>query len=144
MRGAVGGRAAARVPDLFTALFLLWRFWLGVGIGGDYPLSAVISSEYASTRLRGPMISAVARAIPPPICKAGELSLRGMTTSSFEAPTRISVWVFEAFIFALLCEFCKIGGSGLNLSLCHTILPYRINLQGGLTKHRVRWIRAWR
>lgn len=45
--------------DLFTALFLLWRFWLGVGIGGDYPLSAVISSEYASTRLRGPMIAAV-------------------------------------------------------------------------------------
>jgi len=45
--------------DLFTALFLLWRFWLGVGIGGDYPLSAVISSEYASTKLRGPMLCAV-------------------------------------------------------------------------------------
>jgi PHS family inorganic phosphate transporter-like MFS transporter len=44
--------------NLFTALFLLWRFWLGVGIGGEYPLSAVISSEYASTKLRGPMIVA--------------------------------------------------------------------------------------
>jgi PHS family inorganic phosphate transporter-like MFS transporter len=51
--------AAWGSQDLFTALFLLWRFWLGVGIGGDYPLSAVISSEYASTKLRGPMMSAV-------------------------------------------------------------------------------------
>lgn len=32
---------------------------MGVGIGGDYPLSAIISSEYASTKLRGPMVAAV-------------------------------------------------------------------------------------
>jgi PHS family inorganic phosphate transporter-like MFS transporter len=32
---------------------------MGVGIGGDYPLSAVISSEFASTRTRGRLMTAV-------------------------------------------------------------------------------------
>ena len=32
---------------------------MGVGIGGDYPLSAVISSEFASTKIRGRMMTAV-------------------------------------------------------------------------------------
>jgi len=32
---------------------------MGVGIGGDYPLSAVISSEFAGTRMRGRMMTAV-------------------------------------------------------------------------------------
>ncbi|KAH7440661.1 hypothetical protein KP509_03G004100 [Ceratopteris richardii] len=36
-----------------------FRFWLGVGIGGDYPLSAIIMSEYANTRTRGGFIAAV-------------------------------------------------------------------------------------
>lgn len=37
----------------------LWRFIMGVGIGGDYPLSAVITSEFASTRSRGRLMTAV-------------------------------------------------------------------------------------
>ena len=32
---------------------------MGVGIGGDYPLSAVISSEFSSTRIRGRIMTAV-------------------------------------------------------------------------------------
>lgn len=32
---------------------------MGVGIGGDYPLSAVISSEFASTHIRGRLMTAV-------------------------------------------------------------------------------------
>jgi len=32
---------------------------MGVGIGGDYPLSAVISSEFAATKIRGRMMTAV-------------------------------------------------------------------------------------
>ncbi|KAK7035373.1 hypothetical protein VNI00_011904 [Paramarasmius palmivorus] len=49
-------------------VLVVWRFlstltipllWVGVGIGGDYPLSAVISSEFASTRIRGRMMNAV-------------------------------------------------------------------------------------
>ncbi|CAN4120524.1 unnamed protein product [Withania somnifera] len=34
-------------------------FWLGFGIGGDYPLSATIMSEYANKKTRGAFIAAV-------------------------------------------------------------------------------------
>lgn len=42
---------------VYTLCF--FRFWLGFGIGGDYPLSAVIMSEYASQKTRGGFIAAV-------------------------------------------------------------------------------------
>lgn len=32
---------------------------MGLGIGGDYPLSATITSEFAATRIRGRMMTAV-------------------------------------------------------------------------------------
>jgi PHS family inorganic phosphate transporter-like MFS transporter len=38
---------------------VVWRFIAGIGIGGDYPLSAVISSEFAATKIRGRMMTAV-------------------------------------------------------------------------------------
>ncbi|KUJ23969.1 MFS general substrate transporter [Mollisia scopiformis] len=38
---------------------LVWRFVLGIGIGADYPLSAVICSEFAPTRMRGKMLTLV-------------------------------------------------------------------------------------
>ncbi|ORX97491.1 phosphate transporter [Basidiobolus meristosporus CBS 931.73] len=41
------------------AILGFWRFILGIGIGGDYPVSAVITSEFASTKRRGMMIAAV-------------------------------------------------------------------------------------
>ncbi|KAA1467701.1 phosphate permease [Dentipellis sp. KUC8613] len=40
-------------------VLIVWRFIMGIGIGGDYPLSAVISSEFASTRSRGRLMTAV-------------------------------------------------------------------------------------
>lgn len=40
-------------------VLIVWRFIMGVGIGGDYPLSAVITSEFAATRIRGRMMTAV-------------------------------------------------------------------------------------
>ena len=36
-----------------------FRFWLGFGIGGDYPLSATIMSEYSNKKTRGAFIAAV-------------------------------------------------------------------------------------
>nr|ADL27918.1 phosphate transporter 1 [Hevea brasiliensis] len=36
-----------------------FRFWLEFGIGGDYPLSATIMSEYANKKTRGAFIAAV-------------------------------------------------------------------------------------
>ncbi|KAJ2651039.1 hypothetical protein IWW42_002191 [Coemansia sp. RSA 1085] len=44
--------------NVFIVLFI-WRVILGFGIGGDYPLTATIVSEYASPQKRGMMISAV-------------------------------------------------------------------------------------
>ncbi|KAJ6444906.1 inorganic phosphate transporter PHO84 [Purpureocillium lavendulum] len=51
-----------------SALLIFWRVVMGnqaadtdqgIGIGGDYPLSSVITSEFAPTRWRGAMIAAV-------------------------------------------------------------------------------------
>lgn len=41
------------------ASLCFFRFWLGFGIGGDYPLSATIMSEYANKKTRGAFIAAV-------------------------------------------------------------------------------------
>src|SRR5579862_9172999 len=38
---------------------IFWRVILGIGIGGDYPNSSVLVSEFASVRWRGSMIAAV-------------------------------------------------------------------------------------
>ncbi|THV01491.1 MFS general substrate transporter [Dendrothele bispora CBS 962.96] len=40
-------------------VLVMWRFIMGIGIGGDYPLSAIITSEFASTRTRGRLMTAV-------------------------------------------------------------------------------------
>ncbi|KAJ3075234.1 hypothetical protein HDU98_008850 [Podochytrium sp. JEL0797] len=48
----------ARGANILQTL-AFWRFLLGIGIGGDYPMSAVIVSEYANVRNRGMMLSAV-------------------------------------------------------------------------------------
>ncbi|KAH9928426.1 phosphate transporter [Amylocystis lapponica] len=40
-------------------VLITWRAILGIGIGGDYPLSAVISSEFSSVHIRGRVMTAV-------------------------------------------------------------------------------------
>ena len=40
-------------------VLIFWRFILGIGIGGDYPVSSVITSEFANIKHRGLMISSV-------------------------------------------------------------------------------------
>ncbi|KAF0700220.1 Aste57867_9229 [Aphanomyces stellatus] len=45
--------------DNVLILLAVWRFVLGIGIGGDYPVSAVITSEFASSHRRGQFIAAV-------------------------------------------------------------------------------------
>ncbi|PHH84714.1 hypothetical protein CDD83_1507 [Cordyceps sp. RAO-2017] len=42
-----------------SAILIFWRVLMGIGIGGDYPLSCVITSEFAPTRWRGAMVAAV-------------------------------------------------------------------------------------
>jgi PHS family inorganic phosphate transporter-like MFS transporter len=40
-----------------VAWIAAWRFFMGIGIGGDYPLSAVITAEFAPRRHRGKMLA---------------------------------------------------------------------------------------
>jgi PHS family inorganic phosphate transporter-like MFS transporter len=44
------GLSLGHTATSVRATLCFFRFWLGFGIGGDYPLSATIMSEYANTR----------------------------------------------------------------------------------------------
>jgi MFS transporter, PHS family, inorganic phosphate transporter len=54
---AAGAIASAFAPSFWW--LVVFRFILGVGIGGDYPVSATIMSEYAGTKVRGLLVSLV-------------------------------------------------------------------------------------
>ncbi len=54
---AFGAVASAFSPNIWWLIF--FRVILGVGIGGDYPVSSTIMSEYAGKRNRGMMVSLV-------------------------------------------------------------------------------------
>ncbi|EXJ66083.1 MFS transporter, PHS family, inorganic phosphate transporter [Cladophialophora psammophila CBS 110553] len=42
-----------------VGIIIFWRVMMGIGIGGDYPLSSIITSEFATTKWRGAMMGAV-------------------------------------------------------------------------------------
>jgi PHS family inorganic phosphate transporter-like MFS transporter len=52
---AAGAIASAFSPNIWW--LIVFRIVLGVGIGGDYPVSATIMSEYAGKTSRGMMVS---------------------------------------------------------------------------------------
>ena len=54
---AVAAVGSALSPNLVW--LIAWRFVLGIGIGGDYPVSAVIMSEYSNRKNRGRLVSMV-------------------------------------------------------------------------------------
>lgn len=43
----------------FVAVLTFYRIVMGIGIGGDYPLSSIITSEFATTKWRGAIMGAV-------------------------------------------------------------------------------------
>ncbi|KAJ8128602.1 hypothetical protein O1611_g5030 [Lasiodiplodia mahajangana] len=56
----IGQALASGSPSVsIVGLIIFWRVLLGVGIGGDYPLSSIITSEFATTKWRGAMMGAV-------------------------------------------------------------------------------------
>ena len=58
--GAVGSALSTPFLGLsIVQVLILWRFLLGVGVGGEYPLSATIMSEYSNIRSRGRLIAMV-------------------------------------------------------------------------------------
>ncbi len=54
---AVAAVGSALAPNLLW--LIAWRFVLGIGIGGDYPVSAVLMSEYSNRRNRGRLVGMV-------------------------------------------------------------------------------------
>ncbi|KAH7928254.1 phosphate permease [Leucogyrophana mollusca] len=55
-----GQALAGQAPAVsIIGVIVVWRFIMGVGIGGDYPLSAIISSEFAAKSSRGRLMTAV-------------------------------------------------------------------------------------
>ncbi len=52
-----GAIASAFSPNVWW--LIAFRFILGLGIGGDYPVSATIASEFAGSAVRGRMVSTV-------------------------------------------------------------------------------------
>src|ERR1700735_3368365 len=54
---AIGALASAFAPNY--VFLLVCRIVLGIGIGGDYPVSAPIMSEYSGKRDRGKMVGLV-------------------------------------------------------------------------------------
>ena len=53
----VGALGSAFAPEFWT--LIVFRFLLGLGIGGDYPVSAVLMSEYANRKDRGKLVGTV-------------------------------------------------------------------------------------
>jgi len=54
---AIGAIASAFSPNIMW--LIVFRFILGIGIGGDYPVSATIMGEYAGKRTRGLLVTLV-------------------------------------------------------------------------------------
>lgn len=54
---AAGAIASALSPNVFW--LLIFRFILGMGVGGDYPVSSTLMSEYSNRRSRGKLITLV-------------------------------------------------------------------------------------
>jgi PHS family inorganic phosphate transporter-like MFS transporter len=74
---AAGAIASACSPNIWW--LIVFRVILGIGIGGDYPVSATIMSEYSSKKSRGMMVSLVfamqaAGLIVGPLLAAGLLT----------------------------------------------------------------------
>ncbi|KAI5426479.1 Inorganic phosphate transporter 1-4, partial [Lathyrus oleraceus] len=53
------GLSFGHTPKSVISTLCFFRFWLGFGIGGDYPLSATIMSEYSNKKTRGAFVAAV-------------------------------------------------------------------------------------
>src|ERR1039458_10157084 len=53
----VGALGSALSPSFWV--LIVFRFVLGFGVGGDYPVSAVLMSEYANRRDRGKLVGMV-------------------------------------------------------------------------------------
>ncbi|KAM0042448.1 putative major facilitator, sugar transporter, major facilitator superfamily [Helianthus debilis subsp. tardiflorus] len=75
-----------------------FRFLLGVGIGGDYPLSATIMAEFANKRTRGAFI-------------AGVFSMQGFGI------------LLSSLVFMMVCSIFQASADGHNLTTPLELAP---------------------
>ncbi|KAF2305791.1 hypothetical protein GH714_008191 [Hevea brasiliensis] len=82
------GLSFGSTAEVVVTTLCFFRFWLGFGIGGDYPLSAVIMSEYANQKTRGAFIAAVFAMQGMGILFAGAVStiISKVFLEAFKAP----------------------------------------------------------
>ncbi|PQE31248.1 hypothetical protein CJF32_00001827 [Rutstroemia sp. NJR-2017a WRK4] len=73
------------------AWLLVWRFASGIGIGSDYPLSAVLTAEFAPRKLRGKMMTAVFMCQPLGQLAATLVTLIAVRTNEESIPTNLTV-----------------------------------------------------
>lgn len=85
------GLSFGKDPTAVMATLCFFRFWLGFGIGGDYPLSATIMSEYANKKTRGAFIAAVFAMQGFGILAGGivALAVSGAFNHAFPAPAYV-------------------------------------------------------
>ncbi|XP_048497609.1 probable inorganic phosphate transporter 1-3 [Beta vulgaris subsp. vulgaris] len=76
------GLSFGSTPKGVMTTLCFFRFWLGFGIGGDYPLSAIIMSEYANKKTRGSFIATVFAMQGIGILTGGTVAL--IVSSAFE------------------------------------------------------------
>ncbi|KAM1795664.1 hypothetical protein ACFX11_035987 [Malus domestica] len=83
------GLSFGHTPTTVMSTLCFFRFWLGFGIGGDYPLSATIMSEYANKKTRGAFIAAVFAMQGFGILAGGIFAIicSAAFNANFEAPT---------------------------------------------------------
>ncbi|XP_044960096.1 probable inorganic phosphate transporter 1-10 [Hordeum vulgare subsp. vulgare] len=78
------GFSICRTRRCVLSSLCFFRFLLGVGVGGDYPLSATIMSEFANKRTRGAFIAAV-------------FSMQGFGILASSGVTMVVAAVFDRF-----------------------------------------------
>ncbi|CAH1447281.1 unnamed protein product [Lactuca virosa] len=88
------GLSFSNDPKAVMITLCFFRFWLGFGIGGDYPLSATIMSEYANKKTRGAFIAAVFAMQGFGILVGGIFAI--IVSSSFKAKYNVPPYVTDA------------------------------------------------
>ncbi|KAL4558674.1 hypothetical protein LXL04_036875 [Taraxacum kok-saghyz] len=88
------GLSFSNDPKAVMITLCFFRFWLGFGIGGDYPLSATIMSEYANKKTRGAFIAAVFAMQGFGILVGGIFAI--IVSSAFKAKYNVPPYVTDA------------------------------------------------
>ncbi|OYV59675.1 MAG: hypothetical protein B7Z69_06475 [Actinobacteria bacterium 21-73-9] len=85
----VGALASAAAPSFLW--LVVARFVLGLGIGGDYPVSAVLMSEYSNSKDRGRLVGLVF-----------SMQALGLIVGPLAALTLLSVGLADSVVWRLL------------------------------------------